>query len=184
MNRIFSLRCHPKNNNICVTGGWDGMMKIYDLRQKCPIASIGGFYGCGDSIDLFDDMIVTGSTRNQEVMQMFSLSQMSLVHTWDFNKYSKDRNTGHVLATRISKDGNFIFAGGAGKNDLRVFANNCETTADFKLLMEIKELPSAVTTIDVSPDPARPQFTLGCSNGQLINIKYDVDYTNEQFEPY
>ena len=31
-NRIFSLRCHPKDANICVTGGWDGMMKIYDLR--------------------------------------------------------------------------------------------------------------------------------------------------------
>ena len=74
INRIFGLRRHPKDPNIVVSGGWDSMLKIYDIRDGRPVASIGGPLIQGDSIDLFEDMIVTGSNRNKSVMQMFSLS--------------------------------------------------------------------------------------------------------------
>ena len=145
--------------------GWDGSLKIYDLRDSAPVASIGGPDCSGDSIDLFDDMIVTGSSRNKDVMQMFSLSQMKLIHTWDFTPGVKELESGYVLATRFSNDGNFIFAGGAGKNELKVYMNNCDTSANYKLQMEIKDLPSAVFTIDVNPNPDFKQFVFGCSNG-------------------
>ena len=52
----------------------DGAIKIYDIRAKNPVASIAGPYVSGDSIDMYDDMIVTGSSRNKNCMQMFSLS--------------------------------------------------------------------------------------------------------------
>lgn len=183
-NRIFGLRCHPENFNIVVSGGWDGSLKIYDLRDSSPVASIGGPQCSGDSIDLYDDMIVTGSTRNKEVMQMFSLSQMKLIHTWDFNPTSTGIDSGNVLSTRFSNDGNFIFAGGAGKNDIRVFMNNCDSSANYKLQMEIKDLPSAVFTIDVNPNPDIKQFVFGCSNGQVMTVSYDFDQNNNEFEPY
>ena len=64
---------------------------------------------------------------------MFSLSQMKLIHSWDFNPSSKEIDSGYVLSTRFSNDGNFIFAGGAGRNDLRVYMNNCDTSASYKL---------------------------------------------------
>lgn len=72
-NRIFSLKCHPNDNNILVTAGWDRSIKIYDIRDKAPIASIGGSAVSGDSLDIFDDMVVVGSYRNKDIMQMYSL---------------------------------------------------------------------------------------------------------------
>lgn len=41
-NRIFALRAHPENFNVVVSGGWDGSVKIYDIRDKAPVGSIGG----------------------------------------------------------------------------------------------------------------------------------------------
>lgn len=132
-NRILAIRRHPENFNVIVSGGWDGSIKIYDLRDSAPIGTIGGPECSGDSIDLYDDMIVSGSSRNKDVMQMFSLSQMKKIYTWDYNSASKDIDSGYVLGTRFSNDGNFIFAGGAGHNELRVFSNNCDGSANFKL---------------------------------------------------
>ena len=41
-NRIFSIKCHPEDENILATAGWDRSVKIYDIRTKGPVASIGG----------------------------------------------------------------------------------------------------------------------------------------------
>lgn len=68
VNRIFSIKCHPEDSNVLVSAGWDGSIKIYDIRAKNPVASIAGPYVSGDSIDMFDDMIVTGSSRNKNCM--------------------------------------------------------------------------------------------------------------------
>lgn len=118
-NRVFSVRCHPSDPNIVVTGGWDNSIKLYDIREGYPLASMSGPCMSGDSIDIFDDMIVTGSTRWKDEMQMFSIAHMKKVHTWKFNDRTKDYDSGHVLSTRFSNDGNLIFAGGAGMNELR-----------------------------------------------------------------
>lgn len=72
-NRIFSLKCHPDDANILVTAGWDRSIKIYDIRDKGPVASIGGSLCTGDGLDIFDDMVVCGSYRNKEVMQVYSI---------------------------------------------------------------------------------------------------------------
>jgi len=40
----------------------------------------------GDSLDIYNDYIVTGSNRNKDVMQVFSISQQKLVENFDFNQ--------------------------------------------------------------------------------------------------
>ena len=56
-----------------MTAGWDRSIKIYDIRDKAPIASIGGSCVSGDALDIFDDMVICGSYRNKDIMQMYSL---------------------------------------------------------------------------------------------------------------
>ena len=73
-------------------------------------------------------------------------------------------------------------AGGAGKNELKVFANNADTKADFKIQMEIKDLPSPVYTMDTNP--AIKQFAFGLGNGNLWLVNYDIDTKTQEFTPY
>ena len=84
-NRIFGIKCHPHDSNLFVTCGWDRSVKIYDVRTGGPVASMGGPVISGDSIDIHDDMIVTGSNRNKDVMQVFSLSQQKRIYTFDYS---------------------------------------------------------------------------------------------------
>mmetsp|Transcript_1912 Transcript_1912/g.2700 ORF Transcript_1912/g.2700 Transcript_1912/m.2700 type:complete len:112 (-) Transcript_1912:165-500(-) len=111
-------------------------------------------------------MVVCGNNSNRNTMQMFCLSQQKRIHSWDFNPNSRlDYDSGFAYATRFSQDGNFVFSGGAGKYELKVFANNVDSTANYKVQMEIKDLPCPVYCIDKNPNPALRQFAFGLNNG-------------------
>jgi len=59
------LKFNPYNPNMIISGGWDNLLMINDLRDKGPVASIYGPHICGDSIDVRSDgyTILTGSYR-------------------------------------------------------------------------------------------------------------------------
>jgi COMPASS component SWD3 len=101
-SRIFSVKFHPANPNVLISGGWDRTLKIYDVRQSKVMASIFGPQLNGDSLDVFDDMIVTGSNRNKDVMQIFSLSKHQLIQTFDYEVTKKDIESGFVLGAKFS----------------------------------------------------------------------------------
>jgi WD40 repeat protein len=63
-NRVYSIKCSKKEPNIFVTAGWDGNMKIYDLDQNCPIASVWGPNVSNDSLDICGDMVLAGNNQN------------------------------------------------------------------------------------------------------------------------
>lgn len=74
-NRIFGMKCNQNDENMVATAGWDRSLKIYDIRAKKVVASIGGPLLVGDSLDILNDYIITGSNRNRDVMQIYSISQ-------------------------------------------------------------------------------------------------------------
>lgn len=51
----------PDNENILFSGGWDDYIMLWDLRNKQPIGMINGPTLSGDSLDIKNDMILTGS---------------------------------------------------------------------------------------------------------------------------
>ena len=95
---------------------------------------------------------------------------------------SMGSDSGYLLVARFSNCGNFIFAGGAGKNELKIFANNCDSSANFKILMEIRELPAAVMSMDAHP--VEKYFTFGLENGCIYVVHYENDEESPDFEPY
>lgn len=74
-NRIFALKFHPQDPNILISGGWDRTLQIYDMRAGQVVSSIFGPSISGDSLDIHEDMILTGSNRNKDVVQIFSLNK-------------------------------------------------------------------------------------------------------------
>jgi hypothetical protein len=81
------MKCHPNDENVVATAGWDRCIKIYDIRANKIVSSIWGPLIYGDSLDIYNDFIVTGSNRNKDVMQVFSISQQKLVENFDFNQH-------------------------------------------------------------------------------------------------
>jgi len=72
---IFALIFKKDDPNVIVSGGWDKTLQIHDVRKGGPVASIFGADLSSNSIDMFDNMIVTGSHRGKNPLQ-----------TWDLRK--------------------------------------------------------------------------------------------------
>lgn len=106
----------------------------------------------GDSLDVHGDMIVTGSKRNKDTVQIFSISRRQLIQNVDWEATTKkDFDAGYALATKFSKPKpNLIFSGGAGKNEIKIFENNIDGSATMKILGTVSDLESPCLCIDAS----------------------------------
>ncbi|KAI8853417.1 WD40-repeat-containing domain protein [Chytridium lagenaria] len=71
-NRVFSVKFHPTDPNVLVSGGWDNTLQIWDVRVGHSVRSIFGPHICGDAVDLDDtgDKIVTGSYSKDNQIQV------------------------------------------------------------------------------------------------------------------
>ena len=69
-NRVFSLKFDPDNDNVIVTGGWDNTVQIWDARAGHAVRSFYGPHVCGDSVDVFDGMVLTGSWRPENPLEV------------------------------------------------------------------------------------------------------------------
>ena len=85
-----------------------------------------------------------------------------MIHTIEWDSSSrKDIDSGFLYATKFSKPSpSFIVAGGAGKNEVKIFENNIEGQANFKLLASILDLDSPCLSIETSKQG--DSFAFGC----------------------
>ena len=60
--------------NLLISGGWDKTIKIWDVRTGEIVRNIVGPFVCGDSIDVNDSYILSGSYTDTNQLQI-----------WDFN---------------------------------------------------------------------------------------------------
>ena len=51
-NRVFSVKFHPEDPNVLLSGGWDNTIQIWDLRTGFSERSIYGPHLAGDSLDI------------------------------------------------------------------------------------------------------------------------------------
>lgn len=63
-------------------------------------------------------------------MSVISLKHMCLVDSFQFSKTSKE--AGYLFSARFTLDGHFMIAGGAGRNEIKVFANDADTTKSYQ----------------------------------------------------
>jgi len=75
-----------------------------------------------------------------------------LIYNIDWETSSrKDIESGYLFGARFSKPNpNFIIAGGAGKNEIKIFENNADGSASFRILAQIHELEAPCLAIDTS----------------------------------
>lgn len=127
-NRIFSLKWKPDDPNILLSGGWDNCVLMWDLRSKNCFRSIFGPHIAGQTIDIQNDIIVTGSWRIKNTIQLFEfgtgkeiIKKNKLIWNPSPMIYS--------LSYSPSLEG-VIIAGGTGINTLKIINTNNSQKSD------------------------------------------------------
>jgi len=82
-NRVFCVKFDQDDPNLIVSAGWDKNVKVWDIRQPSPCRSVYGPYICGDSVDLHDGFILTGSYQDNHQLQLWDFG--SSEHIEDIN---------------------------------------------------------------------------------------------------
>lgn len=119
INKVFALKFAKPY--LLVSGGWDGTLQFWDMRQNESIRSIFGPYICGESLDAIGNRIVAGSYRTKGQISMYDLRTFTELYTVDWSKKEGDEYQALLYTTRFDPTGKFIIAGGVGSNKVRVF---------------------------------------------------------------
>lgn len=152
-NRVFCTKFMPDDPNVCVTGGWDRIMKLYDTRVGKPVAQILGPLTSGDSIDINGDTILAGSSRHERPLAIYSISMRKTIQEIPFDPpVTSYAESGYVLAARFSKDseGSLFFAGGAGRNEFKAFDNDTDGLNRFKEMGHLNDNRYSILCMDTS----------------------------------
>nr|XP_022900170.1 cleavage stimulation factor subunit 1-like [Onthophagus taurus] len=171
--RIFSIKFHPKRQNIFLSGGWDDCVKIWDTRNAngC-VRNIEGPHICGDAIDVTDSLVLTGQWTAENALQL-----------WDFGSGKLVSNI--VPTNRVQTlDGEFLFccqflkcealdecvvAGGSGQSYLDIINLN-----DERILYMFK-VNKLIQTLDSSNNG---KIVYGGMDQCIRIVDFDVEGSN------
>jgi WD40 repeat protein len=129
-NRVFSLKFHPQQPNVILSGGWDNTVQLWDLRKGHSVRSFWNCYLCGDAVDISSDgnQLLTGSWRIQDCLQVWDFGTGELVESVPWTGYNpsapKGGAPGSMLFTaQFSRDpaSQLIIAGGTQGNEAKIF---------------------------------------------------------------
>lgn len=166
--RVSNIKADPENHQVVYTGGWDGVIKIYDIRQKGPAGTMEGVFlnGC-DSMDVFEDQILTGAhtQENQLAIHSISMRRKILDIEWEDNKFAQSES-GNLYGAKFSPDGDLIFCCSAGRNDFKVFDNSDQSRV--KCISQISNMSSPCLTLAVGKNGQDVAF--GQASGGLTTF--------------
>jgi WD40 repeat protein len=124
-NRIFSIKFHPSDPNVLISGGWDNTIQIWDTRTGRAQRSIFGPHLCGEALDIQDDTILTGSHRADSPLELWDYGTGEKITSINLFA-SENSDPSQLYACNFSKAGlkytdkpKFIACGGSGGNEAR-----------------------------------------------------------------
>ncbi|KAJ3327678.1 hypothetical protein HDU76_011345, partial [Blyttiomyces sp. JEL0837] len=155
-SRVFSVKFHPTDTNILVSGGWDNTLQVWDTRVQHSIRSIYGPHICGDSIDFDDsgDKILTGSFSKEDQLQIWSFTSGKVIENVSWSIMDGDRRNSKIYsagfghARGVAQANKNIIAGGSGVfNDVKMFSITSK-----RAIGMIQGFKQSVYTVALSPN--------------------------------
>eukprot|EP00752_Nemacystus_decipiens_P010899 g9687.t1 len=172
-SRVFSVKFHPDDPNMIVSGGWDKCVHVWDVEKAVVVQTLFGPHVCGDAVGVFGRTIVTGSWRDEAQLE-----------AWDMDTGKADGKpfwSGHGKGALLQQGwgrrcrlyaaafggpeesrGKFLAAGGGeGANEVKVF----DFFNDKRLIGSLLGLSAGV--ISLAFGPRGKQLAVGLANGQV-----------------
>lgn len=151
-NRIFCVKAHPDDENILISAGWDSTVQIWDIRTSAAIRTIMGPHICGESIDIKGDLLLAGSWRDKNSLQVFDFPTGRLIKDVPLNAGS------WVYSSKFSNDGSMCIAAGSNVNQLVLFEG-------FNQIGNILGFPQPLFTADITKN--KKNVAVGCGDGTV-----------------
>ena len=112
-HKAFGCKFHPDHKNILLTGGWDNVVKVWDVRQKEALTEeIVGPHVCGEGIDARGNEILTASWTRFDSLQIWDFRTMSLLKTLPIPNASNEK--GEYMYSAQLCDNQTVLAVGSG----------------------------------------------------------------------
>ncbi|XP_014280998.1 uncharacterized protein [Halyomorpha halys] len=153
--RICALKFNPDDPNMFITGGWDDILKVWDVRTVNPVQSIAGPHLTGNSLDIWGRVLLTGQWTCNESVQLWDMRTSKclatvkpmnrpLCYAGEFmNAVQFIRYWGEDAPIAIPGSvGDLVIAGGSGTKALEVIS------VKENMILHSTEEKAAVSTID------------------------------------
>jgi WD40 repeat protein len=165
-NRVFSLKYHPTEPHIILSGGWDNTVQVWDTRRGHSIKSLWNCYICGDSVDFSGDgtRVLTGSWRTENALQIWDFGTGKVLETVDW-KSATSQTTSMLFSAQFSKDeaGSMVLAGGSQENEAKFF--HCQKGQPTTAFGALVNMPKPVFSTDFSSNSK--MAAIGGADGQI-----------------
>ncbi|CAN0007838.1 unnamed protein product [Pylaiella littoralis] len=184
-SRVYSVKFHPDDSNVVVSGGWDKCVHVWDVEKAAVVQRIFGPHVCGDAVGVFGRTIVTGSWRDEAQLEAWDMDtgEASGPSFWSGHGKGALLQQGWGRRCRLyaaafggpeDSRGKFLAAGGGeGANEVFDFLN------DKRLIGSLLGLSAGVISLAFGPEGG--QLAVGLANGQvhLVDIETTVEESQE-----
>ncbi|XP_044754521.1 THO complex subunit 6 homolog [Coccinella septempunctata] len=150
--RIYCIKFDPENSNIFFSGGLDGYVKMWDLREPSKsVRTMRGPYIRGDAMDLWGNVLLTGSWRVSKSMDLWDTTSGQLIENLVPSNRASSLDGEFYECVRFfngGKDGSVILCGGGGTGRFEVY-NLLERRMDFGVIVQdtVKTIDSTLSSI-------------------------------------
>ncbi|KAJ3123962.1 hypothetical protein HK100_011425 [Physocladia obscura] len=131
-SRVFSVKFHPSDTNMLISGGWDNTIQFWDIRVGHSVRAIYGPHICGtDALDISPDgsLILAASFAKSDQLQTYDYATGRLVDTLAWSVMDGERRCSLLYSGSFgrraagSNGGGVVVAGGCGAfNEVKMFS--------------------------------------------------------------
>lgn len=166
-NRIFSVKfVNSDDPNTLISGGWDNNLHFWDLRTSRTYATILGPSISGDAIDYRNGVIVTGSHRSKDYLQLWDYKTKNKLQDiyWEYGYQSEGA---YIYSAQFcKKNSDYMVAGSTGLNEAKLF----DVNNGFKPMAKLGDIKKGIYTVDCSNKGGKIAMAGGEGIVYILNI--------------
>ena len=149
------------NENSLISGGWDNKVIIWDIRQKTIIQEIFGPHICGDSLDIKNGILLTGSYDRNNQLQLWDIGSGRNIFSTKLLSGNKECL---AYTAQFSKVDEILACGGSGSDESYFFNSNPVIQIGV-----VANLTKPVYSVDFCNTSNK--VAIGCGDGSIVVCK-------------